>query len=109
MNTMQFVIENTSLSDVGMKNLISKLNTDKPKFEKVKQLYDKRFNLSIETNKYTEKIWTDPCIIAKVYFNYVKQCVIINFYVAKTSKTSQISVPIEEIKQVFFLYLMDSK
>ena len=103
MNKMQFdIIENTGLSDVGMKNLISKLKTDKPKFEKVKELYDKRINLSIESNKYTETIWTNPCIIAKVYFNYVKQCVIINFYVAKTSKTSQISVPIEEIKQVFF-------
>ena len=33
MNKMQFdIIENTGLSDVGMKNLISKLKTDKPKF-----------------------------------------------------------------------------
>ena len=114
-NSQQHIFEkqmklftNKNIIGGNLQKLIDSTKYDKANQLKIANLYQQKLNNKIIFNKiYTETIRHDPPVIASVGINLLKEKIFITLYYPFKSKSYDIEIDFETVKQSFFPYFLD--
>ena len=102
------LFKNKNIIGGNIQNLIDSTKYDRANQQKIANLYQQKLDNKIIFNKiYTETIRQDPPVIASVGINLVKERIFITLYYPFKSKSYDIEIDFETVKNTFFPYFLD--
>ena len=102
------IFTNKNIIGGNLQKLIDSTKYNKANQLKIANLYQQKLNNKIIFNKiYTETIRHDPPVIASVGINLLKEKIFITLYYPFKSKSYDIEIDFETVKQSFFPYFLD--